>query len=59
MMKNVAVIIIVVAVAAGGVYLVTPFLKPNNSAFAPEKPSGHVSKRLKGIFKGMNDGFPK
>jgi len=58
-MKNMAVIIVVAAVAAGGVYLAAPFLKPNNTAFAPENPSSHVSKRLKGIFKGMNDGFSK
>ena len=34
-------------------------LKPNNTAFAPETPSSHVSKRLKGIFKGMESGFSK
>ena len=56
-MKNMALVIIVVVVAAAGVFLLAPHLKPKNAAFAPETPSSHVSKRLKGIFKGMNDGF--
>ena len=56
-MKNMALIIIVVAVAAAGVFLLAPHLKPKNTAFAPETPSSNVSKRLKGIFKGMNNGF--
>jgi hypothetical protein len=42
---------------AGGIYALIPHLKPNNTAFAPETPSSHVSKRLKGIFKGMESGF--
>ena len=59
MMKNLIIIICLVAIATGGVFLLAPHLKPSNNAFAPEKPSSHVSKRLKGIFKGMNDGFSK
>ena len=35
-MKNLAVIIIVVAVAAGGVYLVAPFLQPKTPLCARE-----------------------
>ena len=58
MMKNLIIIICLVAIATGGVFCL-PHLKPSNTAFAPEKPSSHVSKRLKGIFKGMNDGFSK
>ena len=59
MMKNLMIMICLVAIATGGVFLLAPHLKPSNTAFAPEKPSSHVSKRLKGIFKGMNDGFSK
>ena len=40
-------------------FLVAPMLKPNNNAFAPDSPSPQVSKRLKGIFKGMGEGFSK
>ena len=58
-MKNLMIIICMVAIATGGVLLLAPHLKPTNSAFVPETPSSHVSKRLKGIFKGMNEGFSK
>jgi len=58
-MKN-AIIVLVIAVAAGvGAVTVAPMLKPNNTAFAPDQPSPHVSRRLKGIFKGMGEGFAK
>ena len=40
-----------------GIYFVIPNLKPNNNAFKPQTPSHTVSPRLKGIFKGMGDGF--
>jgi len=59
MMKNLMIIIFLVAIATGGVFLLAPYLKPTNTAFAPETPSNHISKRLKGVFKGMNDGFSK
>ena len=56
-MKNAIIVIVVVVVAIAGVVLIAPMLKPNNTAFAPETPSPQVSKRLKGIFKGMGEGF--
>ena len=59
MMKNLMIIICLLAITSGGVFLLAPHLKPNNTSFAPEAPSNHVSKRLKGIFNGMNDGFSK
>ena len=39
------------------IYLIVPHLKPTNDTFAPQTPSSTVSPRLKGIFKGMGDGF--
>jgi len=39
------------------VYILAPYLKPTNTAFAPETPSSTVSPRLKGIFSGMKQGF--
>ena len=56
-MKNTVIVIIVVAAAIAGAVFVAPMLKPNNTAFAPDRPSPQVSKRLKGIFKGMGEGF--
>lgn len=58
-MKNTVIVMVVAGVAIIGAVIIAPILKPNNSAFAPDKPSSHISKRLKGIFKGMGDGFSK
>ena len=41
------------------IYFIVPHLKPKNDAFAPKTPSSSVSPRLKGIFKGMGDGFSR
>ena len=51
------IVIMVVVVAIGGAVFVAPMLKPNNTAFAPDSPPPQVSKRLKGIFRGMGEGF--
>ena len=56
-MKNTVIVIIVVVASIAGAVFVAPMLKPNNTAFAPESSSPQVSKRLKGIFKGMGEGF--
>ena len=56
-MKNMVIVIAIVAAALVGAVVVAPMLKPNNTAFGPDKPSPQVSKRLKGIFKGMGEGF--
>ena len=56
-MKNTVIVTIVVAAAIAGAVFVAPMLKPNNTAFAPDSSSPQVSKRLKGIFKGMGEGF--
>ncbi len=56
-MKNTVIVIMVVVAAIAGAVVVAPMLKPNNTAFAPDSPSPQVSKRLKGIFKGMGEGF--
>jgi uncharacterized membrane protein len=56
-MRNLVIVIIAVVVIAAGAVAVAPYLRPNNDAFAPETTSTHVSKRLKGIFKGMESGF--
>ena len=56
-MKNTVIVIMVVVIAITGAVFVAPVLKPNNTAFAPESPSHQVSKRLKGIFRGMGEGF--
>ena len=56
-MKNTVIVIMVVVAAIAGAVFVAPMLKPNNTAFAPDSLSPHVSKRLKGIFKGMGEGF--
>ena len=56
-MRYFIIIVTVGAVMAVSVLLLAPHLKPNNRAFAPDQPSSHVSKRLKGIFSGMKDGF--
>ena len=58
-MKNTVIVMVVAGVAIIGAVIIAPILKPNNSALAPDKPSSHISKRLKGIFKGMGDGFSK
>ena len=58
-MKNTVIVIMVVVAAIAGAVFVAPMLKPNNTAFAPDNPSPQVSKRLKGIFKGMGEGFPQ
>lgn len=56
-MRNLIIVIIAVVVIAAGSFAVAPYLRPNNDAFAPDEPSAHVSKRLKGIFKGMGSSF--
>ena len=56
-MKNMVIVIMVVVAAIGGAVFVAPMLKPNNTAFAPDNPPPQVSKRLKGIFRGMGEGF--
>ena len=56
-MKNTVIVIMVVVAAIAGAVFVAPMLKPNNTAFAPDSSSPKVSKRLKGIFKGMGEGF--
>ena len=56
-MKNTVIVIMVVLAAIAGAVFVAPMLKPKNTAFAPESPSSQVSKRLKGIFRGMGEGF--
>ena len=56
-MKNMVIVMTVVAAAIAGAVFVAPMLKPNNTAFAPDSTSAQVSKRLKGIFKGMGEGF--
>lgn len=58
-MRNLIIVMITVLVIAAGAFAAAPYLRPNNDAFAPETPSTHVSKRLKGIFKGMESGFSK
>ncbi len=52
-------VIIILSVLAFGIYKLIPHLRPNNTAFAPQTPSSTVSPRLKGIFKGMGEGFSK
>ena len=49
----------IIAIVVVGIYFFIPNLKPNNTAFAPQSPSSSVSPRLKGIFKGMGDGFSR
>ena len=56
-MTNTVIVIMVVVAAIAGAGIVAPMLKPNNTAFAPDSSSPQVSKRLKGIFKGMGEGF--
>ena len=56
-MKNTVIVIMVIVAAIAGAVFVAPMLKPNNTALAPHSPSPQVSKRLKGIFKGMGEGF--
>ena len=56
-MKNMVIVIMVVVAAIAGAVFVAPMLKPNNTAFATDNSSPQVSKRLKGIFKGMGEGF--
>ena len=58
-MKNTIIVIMVVVAATAGTFFIAPMLKPSNNAFAPDSPSPQVSKRLKGIFKGMGEGFSK
>ena len=56
-MKNTGIVIMVVVAAIAGAVFVAPMLKPNNTAVAPDSLSPQVSKRLKGIFRGMGEGF--
>jgi len=50
---------IIIGILIFGLTQLYPYLRPNNSAFAPETPSATVSPRLKGIFNGLNSGFSK
>ena len=59
MLIRTVIIFIIVLVLGVGIYFIIPKLKPNNTAFEPMTPSSSVSPRLKGIFKGMGDGFSK
>ena len=59
MMRNLIVVVGLAALIGGGIYFAVPYLKPTNDAFAPKTPSSHVSKRLKGVFSGMKQGFGK
>ena len=56
-MKYTVIVIMVVVAAIAGAVFVAPMLKTNNTALAPDSPSPQVSKRLKGIFRGMGEGF--
>ena len=56
-MRNLIVVLSLAAVVAGGIYVAIPYLKPSNDSFVPKTPSSHVSKRLKGVFSGMKQGF--
>jgi hypothetical protein len=56
-MLRVIIVIGICVMMGAGVYIVAPYLKPSNKAFAPETPSSTVSPRLKGIFSGMKQGF--
>ena len=58
LVRTVAAAIIILLLGLS-IYLIFPHLKPNNDAFAPKTPSSSVSPRLKGIFKGMGDGFSR
>ena len=53
-------LVLIIALVFGvSIYFIVPHLKPKNDAFAPQTPSSSVSPRLKGIFKGMGDGFSR
>tara|TARA_B100000963_G_scaffold225417_1_gene196635 strand:- start:157 stop:342 length:186 start_codon:yes stop_codon:yes gene_type:complete len=53
-------LILMIALILGlSIYFIVPHLKPKNDTFAPQTPSSSVSPRLKGIFKGMGDGFSR
>ena len=54
---SVIAVIILLGLVGSGLFMLTPYLKPDNQAFAPQTPSSHVSPRLKNIFGGLNDGF--
>ena len=56
-MLRIMIVIGICVMMGAGVYFVAPYLKPTNTAFAPETPSNTVSPRLKGIFSGMKQGF--
>jgi len=56
-MRNLIILFLALVVIATGAVIISPYLRPNNDAFAPQQPSTHVSKRLKGIFKGMEGSF--
>jgi len=56
-MLRLILVMLICMVMGLGVYILAPYLKPTNTAFAPETPSSTVSPRLKGIFSGMKQGF--
>ena len=57
MVFSVIAVIILLGLVGSGLFMLTPYLKTDNQAFAPQTPSSHVSPRLKNIFGGLNDGF--
>ena len=56
-MKNTVIVIMVGVAAIAGAMFVAPMLKTKNAVVATDSPSPQVSKRLKGIFRGMGEGF--
>tara|TARA_B100000989_G_scaffold292454_1_gene268401 strand:+ start:645 stop:821 length:177 start_codon:yes stop_codon:yes gene_type:complete len=56
-MNNTFIAIMVVVAAIAGAVFVASMRKPNNTAFAPDSPLPQLSKRLKGIFRGIGEGF--
>lgn len=50
---------LIIALLIFGLMKLYPYLRPTNTAFAPEAPSQNVSPRLKGIFNGLGSGFSK
>ena len=51
--------LLAIAMLIFGLMKLYPYLRPTNTAFAPENPSQNVSPRLKGIFTGLGSGFSK
>ena len=51
--------LVAIAMLIFGLMKLYPYLRPTNTAFAPDTPSQNVSPRLKGIFNGLGSGFSK